>query len=158
MTQQNGVRSGTAGAAGQDSGWRRFGSPAGQTAAPGNPQGSTRTSPAAQAQRNAGPATSPQGGWQRFGSPAPGNTNSPAQRQTAPAPRQNYQSSPNAGRPQVRIAPPVVRERPSYSAPAQRSAPSYSAPRQSAPSAPRQSAPSNGGSHGNSGSSHSRSR
>ena len=187
---QNGVRGGQPAVTGQDNGWRRFGSPASQpTAAQGNQPAVTRNGFGSQAQRqSAAPQTTQpaaprndvnRGGWQRFGSPAPGNTNTPGQRQNnAPAPRQNsYQSSPYNSRPQqqqpsapaprgnqyvggganrqesLRIAPPVVRERPSYNAP-RPSAPSYSAPRQSAPSAPRQSAPSNGGSHGNSGGNH----
>ena len=191
---QNAVRGGQPTAAGQDNGWRRFGSPASQpSAAQSSQAGVTRNGFGSQAQRQpAAPQSTQQaaprndvnrGGWQRFGSPAPGSSNTPAQRQQqAPAPRQNnYQSSPYNSRPQqqsapargnqyvggasrqesLRIAPPVVRERPSYSAPRQ-SAPSYSAPRQSAPSysaprqsAPRQSAPSNGGgSHGNSGGNH----
>ena len=167
----NSIRGGQP-AGGQDSnGWRRFGTPSGQPGAQANQPGAARN--AAPAQRNDRPAASPQGsqgGWQRFGSPAPGNSNSPAQRQNAPAPRQNNDRPQQNNNPaprgnqytgganrqeSLRIAPQVVRERPSYSAPRQ-SAPSYSAPRQSAPSAPRQSAPrqsapSNGGSHGNSG-------
>jgi hypothetical protein len=177
VAQPNGIRGGQAGGAGQDSnGWRRFGSP--QSAAPQtNQPGTARNGfgTRGDVQRNDRPAASPsQGGWQRFGSPAPSNNSAPAQRQAAPAPRQDYRSSPYSARPQqqynppsanrytgpsnsrqesLRIAPPVVRERPSspgYSAPRQ-SAPSYSAPRQSAP---RQSAPSNGGSRGNSGGNH----
>jgi len=164
-------------------GWRRFGSPSGQQPAAGqgnqpavnrNGFGST-----GQAQRNDRPSASPQvnqpsaprsndsrGGWQRFGAPGGGNS-APGQGQTPSAPRQDYRSSPGNQAPRynapsggasrqesLRIAPPVVRERPSYSAPSynapRQSAPSYSAPRQSAPSysAPRQSAPaprSNGG-------------
>jgi hypothetical protein len=135
-------------------GWRRFGSPSGQSAAGQGNQ------PAAQ--RNVRPSASPQGGqpsgggWQRFGTP--GSSGAANQRQTPTAPRQDYRSgSPAAGsgrQESLRIAPPVVRQRPSYSAPGysapRQSAPSYSAPRQSAPSysAPRQSAPaarSNGG-------------
>jgi len=112
-------------------GWRRFGSPSGQPAAgQGNQPAANR----------AGSTPSSQGGWQRFGAPG-GSSSAASQRQTPVAPRQDYRSSsPAAGssRPEsLRIAPPVVRQRPSYSAP------SYSAPRQSAPSysAPRQSAP-----------------
>src|ERR1017187_10481912 len=90
---------------------------------------------------SASPSNDSRGGWQRFGTPGGGNS-APSQRQTPAAPRQDYRSStPGAGssrQESLRIAPPVVRQRPSYSAP------SYSAPRYSAPSysAPRQSAPS----------------
>ena len=165
-------------------GWRRFGSPSGQPAAgQGNQPAVNRNGfgGTGQAQRNDRPSASPQvsqpsaprgndsrGGWQRFGTPGGGNA--PDQRQSPAAPRQDYRSSPGnrparynapsggSGRQEsLRIAPPVVRERPSYSAPSynapRQSAPSYSAPRQSAPSysAPRQSAPaprSNGGGGG----------
>jgi hypothetical protein len=116
---------------------------------------------------NQAPRNDNRGGWQRFGSPG-GSNNAPPQQpqQSAPAaPRQEYRNNPRSdGNSQpynqrynqpsggysrqesLRMAPPVVRERPSapsYSAPRQ-SAPSYNAPRQSAPSynAPRQSAPS----------------
>ena len=162
-------------------GWRRFGSPSGQQAGgqgnqPGNRYGSGGT---VQAPRNDRQSASPQvsqpsaprndsrGGWQRFGSPS-GGTNAPSQRQAPAAPRQEYRANPDGqaqrfGMPgggsgrqdSLRIAPPVVRERPSNNAPRQ-SAPSYSAPqRQSAPSysAPRQSAPAprnNGGGGGGS--------
>jgi hypothetical protein len=138
--------------AGADNGWRRFGSPSGSPQA--NQPAINRSTVGAQAPRVDRAAPSSQGGWQRFGSPSPSNGNSPAQRQNTPAPRQNYPQQNNVparnqymggGNPQpLRIAPPVVRERPSYSAPQRQSSPSYSAPRQSAPSysAPRQSAPS----------------
>jgi hypothetical protein len=142
-------------------GWQRFGAPAGGNT-PSQPVNRNGSASPAQAPRNDQPSASPQGGWQRFGAPAGGNT--PSQGQSPAAPRQNFRSSPDQGQrfgapgggagrqDSLRIAPPVVRERPSYSAPRQ-SAPSYnSAPRQSAP-APR----SNGGGsepHGNSGSSH----
>ena len=154
-------------------GWRRFGSPSGQSpAGQGNQPAANRngTGATGQAQRNDRPSAGPQasrpaaspsndsrGGWQRFGTPGGGN-NAPSQRQAPTAPRQDYRSnSPSAGsgrQESLRIAPPVVRQRPSYSAPSysapRYSAPSYNAPRQSAPSysAPRQSAPaprSNGG-------------
>ena len=169
LAQPNSVR-GAQPVTGQDSGWRRFGSPSNQPASPqGNSPAAARNGfgqvqrPAAAPQQNqqAAPRNDTnRGGWQRFGSPAPGNANSPAQRQNNPAPRQNYQSSPSNNRQQpqtrgnqyssgasrqesLRITPPVVRERPSYNAPQRQNAPSYSAPRQSAPSysAPRQSAP-----------------
>ncbi len=134
-------------------GWRRFGSPSGQASGgQGNQPAVNRSSPS-QVQRNDRPSSSPQGGWQRFGAPAGGSA--PSQRQSPAAPRQNFQSSPNQGQGQrfgtpgggsrqesLRIAPPVVRERPS----------SNSAPRQSAP-AQRSSGGSS--SHGNSGSGHS---
>ena len=81
----------------------------------------------------------------------------PGQGQTPTAPRQNY-SAPaarSARQESLRIAPPVVRQRPSSSAPGysapRQSAPSYSAPRQSAP-APRSGGGGNsGGNHGNHG-------
>jgi len=184
MTQNNRGQNTPQNPQGNDAGgWRRFGSPSGQQPAAGqgnqpavnrNGFGST-----GQAQRNDRPSASPQanqpsaprsndsrGGWQRFGAPGGGNS-APGQGQTPSAPRQDYRSSPGNQAPRynapsggasrqesLRIAPPVVRERPSYSAPSynapRQSAPSYSAPRQSAPSysAPRQSAPaprSNGG-------------
>jgi hypothetical protein len=148
-------------------GWRRFGSPAVQPAGgQGNQPAVDRNGSGGtgQAQRNGRPSPSPQvsqpsaprndsrGGWQRFGAPGGGN-NAPSQGQSPAAPRQDFRSSPSpsnqaprsnapaagSGRQEaLRIAPPVVRERPSYHAPG------YSAPRQSAPSysAPRQSAPS----------------
>ena len=156
MAQNNRGQSAPQGSQGNDAGgWRRFGSPSGQPAAgQGNQPAANRgVAGTGQAQR---PSASPQsgqpgndtrGGWQRFGTPGGGNS-APAQRQAPAAPRQDYRyNSPGAGagrQESLRIAPPVVRQRPSYSAP------SYSAPRQSAPSysAPRQSAPaprSNGG-------------
>jgi hypothetical protein len=185
--QQSPIRGGQP-SAGQDNGWRRFGSPSGQPGAAPNQQPVNRGGfgqqqslrneqrPAPSPQVNQQPRQQPRndanrGGWQRFGSPAPGNGNgnAPAQRQNAPGNWQDrrpsqpqQQNTPpvrnqymgGSGRQEsLRIAPPVVRERPSNNAPQQRqSAPSYNAPRQSAPSAPRQSAPSNnGGGHGNQG-------
>ena len=164
------------------SGWRRFGSPSGQQGGgqgnqPGNRYGSgspaqtprnDRQAPAPRPQvsQPAAPRNDSRGGWQRFGSPSGGGA--PSQGQSPAVPRQEYRGNPNAGQAQrfgmpnsgsgrqdsLRIAAPVVRERPSYSAPRQ-SAPSYSAPqRQSARSysAPqRQSAPAprnNGGGGG----------
>src|ERR1017187_5687204 len=146
MTQNN--RGQSTSQSNDAAGWRRFGSPSGQPAAgqgnqpSANRTGSGGTSPAV---RNS-PSSSPQGGWQRFGAPG-GSSSAPSQGQSPAGSRQNYGSSPNnqgqrynapSGGSSLRIAPPVVRQRPSYSAP------SYSAPRQSAPSysAPRQSAPS----------------
>jgi hypothetical protein len=119
-------------------GWRRFGSPSGQTGAgQGNQAAAARSNSGVtgQAQR---PSTGSQaGGWQRFGTP--GGSGATGQRTATTAPQQGYRTnSPAVGRQEsLRIAPPLVRPRPSYSAP------SYSAPRQSAPSysAPRQSAP-----------------
>jgi hypothetical protein len=149
---------------GDAGGWRRFGSPSGQAAGQGNQPAVNRngSGSAGQQQRNGG-SPSPQvsqpsprnngGGWQRFGTPG-GGSSAPGQSQTPTAPRQNY-SAPAAGsarQESLRIAPPVVRQRPSYSAPSynapRQSAPSYSAPRQSAP-APRSSG--GGGNHGNHG-------
>ena len=125
-------------------GWQRFGSPA-------NGGGS--------APQQTAPRNSDSGG-RTFGNPR-----GQAQ-QSAPAPqRREFSSQPggysggrqfgNGGgnrQESLRVAPPVVRERPNYSQPRQ-SAPSYSAPRQSAPSysaprqqsAPARSAPSGGG-------------
>jgi hypothetical protein len=172
MAQNNRGQSSPQSAQGNDAGgWRRFGSPSGQSAAggQGNQPAANRngfgTSGQAQAGRSsASPSNDSRGGWQRFGTPGGGNS-APNQRQTPTAPRQDYRSNSPAS---LRIASPVVRQRPSYSAPSysapRYSAPSYSAPRQSAPSysAPRQSAPaprssgggsvsrgsSGGGSHG----------
>jgi FecR protein len=171
-------------------GWRRFGSPSGQPAAgQGNQPAVNRNGSGtpAQAQRNDRPSASPQagqssaprndsrdsrGGWQRFG--APGGNSAPNQGQSpAAAPRQDFRGSPGNQAPRnsapgasgrqesLRIAPQVVRERPSYSAPRQQSAPSNSAPRQQSAPAPRSngggSAP-RGNSGGSSGSHPSRSR
>jgi hypothetical protein len=141
-------------------GWRRFGSPSGQPAAGQGNAAAANRGGAAQAQQNGRTSSNSQGGWQRFGTPGGGN-GAATQRQTPTAPRQDYRSnSPAAGygrQESLRIAPPVVRQRPSYSAPGysapRQSAPSYSAPRQSAP-APRSSggsasrSSSGGGSHG----------
>jgi hypothetical protein len=158
MAQNNRGQSSPQSAQGNDAGgWRRFGSPSGQSAAggQGNQPAANRNGFGATGQSQAGrPAAAPsnesRGGWQRFGTPGGGNS-APNQRQTPSAPRQDYRSnSPAAGsgrQESLRIAPPVVRQRPNYSSPGysapRYSAPSYSAPRQSAPSysAPRQSAP-----------------
>ncbi len=178
-------------------GWRRFGSPSGQTSggqgnqpaanrngfggggqsprndrpsaspqvsgerpgssAAGQSPRNDRSSPSPQVSQPSAPRNENRGGWQRFGNPGGGN-NAPDQRQSPAAPRQDFRSSPNNDRPRysdpgagssrqeyLRIAPPVVRERPTYDAPRQQNAPSYNAPRQqNAPSynQPRQSAPS----------------
>ena len=148
-------------------GWRRFGSPSGQSAAgqgnqPSvNRNGSGGSSPAVRNDRPS--SSSQQGGWQRFGAPGSGGS-VPSQGRSpnaAPANQGQRYNAPSGGssrQESLRIAPPVVRERPSYSAP------SYSAPRQSAPSysAPRSSggggsAPhaSSGGGHSSSGGGHS---
>ena len=138
------------------SGFRRFGTPAGQGAAAqaGSPAqqqvqrngfGGNGQNPAVRSDRPSMNSPQQQGGFSRFGSP--GN-NAPQ------APRQNYQQSDrpqnngSAGRQEpLRIAPPVVRERPNspqYQGPRNQSQPQYQAPRQAAPQyqAPRQSAPS----------------
>ena len=149
-TTQNSRGQGTA-QSNDAAGWRRFGSPSGQGAAgQGNQPSVNRngSGTSGTAVRNSPSSASPQGGWQRFGAPG-GSGSAPSQGQSPAGSRQNYGSSPNSpgqrynapggGSGQsLRIAPNVVRQRPSYSAP------SYSAPRQSAPSysAPRQSAPS----------------
>jgi hypothetical protein len=165
-----------AGARGNDAGagFRRFGSPAGPSAAPqSNAQpmqqrvernGFGRTGENL-TPRNDRPQGAPQGGWNRFGSPGNGAPQAPRQDsrqnfQQNNRPQVNAPSAPNgpSGRQEpLRVAPPVVRERPSapqYQAPRQ-SAPSYSPPpRQSAPSyspPPRQSAPSFSAPRGNSG-------
>jgi hypothetical protein len=127
------------------SSWRRFGSPAGQSgspqsAAPGNqnraPMNQTmRNDRPAQGQpgNSVAPRSNPaprstggnNGGWQRFG--APGDNQSPGPRGSG-----MHYNAPSGSGQNIRISPPVVRER-SYSAPAQsaprQSAPSYSAPR-----------------------------
>src|ERR1035441_8394422 len=140
VAQNNRGQRAPQGTQGNDAGgWRRFGSPSGQSAAgQGNQPAANRNGLGATGQAQAGrPSASPsngsRGGWERFGTPGGGNS-PPSQRQTQTAPRQDYRSASPAS---LRIAPPVIRQRPSYSAPG------YSAPRQSAPSysAPRQSAP-----------------
>ena len=163
---QSGQPNRVAQSGGEAGGWRRFGSPSNQPSAgrgiqpqmdrgnAGGQRGADRPSSSPQASQPGASRNEDRGGWQRFGSPSGRGATSPAPRQTPSTPRQEYRASPNNDRPSyggggssrqesLRIAPPVVRERPSYSAPRQ-SAPSYSAPRQSAPSysAPRQSAPS----------------
>ncbi|HMC59796.1 MAG TPA: DUF6600 domain-containing protein, partial [Candidatus Solibacter sp.] len=136
--------------------WRRFGSPAGQSgspqsAAPGNQSRAPMNQSGAavnQTMRNDRPAqgqpgnsSAPRstgggnnGGWQRFG--APGDTQS-----SGPRGGGMHYNAPSGNGQNIRISPPVVRER-SYSAPAQ------SAPRQSAPSssAPRGNSGGGGGS------------
>ncbi len=130
------------------SSWRRFGSPSGQS---GSPQSSQQSSgfrgsgqagaPANQMLRNdrpaqgqpgntAAPRSTPSprsnGGWQRFGAPGGDSQGS--------GPRGNgmHYNAPGGSGQNIRISPPVVRERsnsaPAASAPRQ-SAPSYSAPR-----------------------------
>jgi len=133
--------------------WRRFGSPAGQTgnpqsAAPGNQNRAPVNqsgAPMNQTMRNDRPAqgqpgnsSAPRstgagnsGGWQRFG--APGDTQS-----SGPRGGGMHYNAPSGNGQNIRISPPVVRER-SYSAPAQ------SAPRQSAPSSSAPRGNSNGG-------------
>ena len=133
--------------------WRRFGSPAGQSgsqqgAAPGNQSRAPMNQSGAavnQTMRNDRPAqgqpgnsSAPRstgagnsGGWQRFG--APGDTQS-----SGPRGGGMHYNAPSGNGQNIRISPPVVRER-SYSAPAQ------SAPRQSAPSSSAPRGNSNGG-------------
>jgi hypothetical protein len=176
MPSQNGNRGmqGTPQNEGSSS-WRRFGSPAGQSGSPQSPaqaqqnggfRSSQSVAPRDQMMRNDrpsqgqsgnsapaprnSPSPSGNGGWQRFG--APGENQSSGPRGSG-----MHYNAPSGNGQNIRISPPVVRERsdsqPSYSAPRQ-SAPSYSAPRQSAPSysAPRQqSAPSYSAPRGNSG-------
>ncbi len=171
MTQNNRGQSAPQGPQSNDAGgWRRFGSPSGQPAAgQGNQPAANRGGfggtgqvqqrndrPSARPQAGqpaASPGNDSRGGWQRFGTPGGGN-NDPNQRQTPTAPRQDYRSnSPASGsgrQEPLRIAPPVVRQRPSYNEPSynapRQSEPSYGSPRQSSPSqsAPRQSEPSYG--------------
>jgi FecR protein len=153
-------------------GWRRFGSPSGQPAGQGNQPAANRNgsvgtgqaqrpSATPQSSQPSAPRNDSRGGWQRFGTPAGGNS-APNQGQGAAPRQQDFRSSPGGQSPSLRIAPPVVRERPSYNAPRQQSAPSYSAPRQQSAPAPRSngggSAPrgssggnSGGGSHNNHG-------
>jgi hypothetical protein len=148
------------------SGWRRFGSPSGQAAGQGSQSGATRngTTGTAQAQRNDRPSGNQPsasrsndnaGGWQRFGTAAPRQNNGSSSGGASQGQRYNEPSGSSGRQQSLRMAPPVVSQRPSYSAPRQ-SAPSYSAPRQSAPSysAPRQSAPAPRSSGGGGGSSH----
>ena len=143
-------RGGTVGQS-NDAGWRRFGSPSGQSSGAQANQPAVNRNGAAgmgQAQRSDRQPSTQQGGWQRFGNPA--GRGAAGQAPPSAAPRQDSRSgqsnqvqrfaSPSGGRQEsLRIAPPVVRERPSYNAP-RPSAPGYSGPRQSAPSysAPRQ--------------------
>jgi hypothetical protein len=136
---------------GNSGGWRRFGEPGGQSGAPANQGGGFRGGASSPALQNTRPpnasAPASRGGWSRFGAPG-GASPAPAQ------PRSNFQggsnfggsrySTPGGGQGSIRVAPPVVRERPSmpsYNAP-RPSAPSYSGPRGGGFSAPRQSAPS----------------
>ena len=142
-------------------GWRRFGSPSGQPAGgQGNQPAESHTAPAArrQAQRNdrpvaqsagqpAGRAAQRQPWWmaalrqplaaatarrpEARRPPPRGRSSGPVRRWPVPA----LYGMPGGGsgrQESLRIAPPVVRERPSYNAPRQ-SAPSYSAPRGRAP-------------------------
>ncbi|HXA49989.1 MAG TPA: DUF6600 domain-containing protein [Candidatus Acidoferrum sp.] len=140
-------------------GWQRFGSPGKGGSAPQQQQ--QQAAPRQQYQPSpSAPRT--------FGNPRGGGQSQPQQQQQQkPQARQEYNGPSrgyNGGGQSLRVAPPVVRDRPSYSAPRQ-SAPSYSAPRQSAPSysaprqqsAPQRSAPSGGGGsapRGNSGGGH----
>jgi hypothetical protein len=133
-------------------GWQRFGSPSTGGGSPRQDQG-------APGRDNRGQR--PEGGN--------GRQYQPSQPQAQPQmPRQDFQNSPrndNSGRQSggrqfgggsnrpenLRIAPPVVRERPSYNVP-RPSAPSYSAPRQSAPrSEPRSNGGGGGSQRGNGG-------
>jgi hypothetical protein len=163
------------------SGFRRFGSPAGQNAMPqSNPQAAQqrveRNGFGATGQsvtpRNDRPQNAPQGGFSRFGST--GNAAPQAPRQEY---RQNYQqnnrpqnnapSAPSTRQEPLRIAPPVVRERntpqyqaprpsaPSYNPPPRQSAPSYSAPRNNGGGGGGGSRPSGGGGSGHSSGGHS---
>jgi len=166
--QNNTIRGNDAGG-----GFRRFGAPAGQNnVAPQQnqtqPQRMQRQSPvnpgqSAPAVRNDRPMNQQQGGWNRFGTP--GNNAPQAPRQESrpqqqfnqrpnDRPQQNFNPAPQQRQEPVRVAPPVVRERPAqqqyqrYEPPRQSApqyqAPRYEQPRQSAPQyqAPRQSAPS----------------
>ncbi|MBS1856207.1 MAG: FecR domain-containing protein [Acidobacteria bacterium] len=158
-------------AGGNSGGWRRFGQPVSPNAGGGADPAFRQQSAAPRSQQVA-PRQQDRGGWQRFGSPGGASQAAPRGEQQAaprqqnrggfgqPQPRQEFMnqpggnnySAPNSGpsrQESLRVAPPVVRERPSYSAPRysapsapRYSAPSYSAPRYSAPSAPRYSAPS----------------
>ncbi len=144
-------------------GWRNYGDAAGrsvapQTVAPRNEAGNGWRLAQPPAAQNTRPQASPggtsgnRGGWQRFGDPAGGPRGSGA-------PRENFESGgfggyqaprnavPNQTQQPLRIAPPVVRERPST--------PSYRAPGNSAPRS--YSAPRGGGGGRSSGSSNGRS-
>jgi hypothetical protein len=142
----------------QDSraGWQRFGST-------GSEQ--RQQSPSQQAAPRQSSPQENRGGGQRFGGAGNRGDQPQPQREAQPQAQpqqrpQEYRNQPrgyngygggNNRQESIRVAPPVVRERPSYSAPRynRQSSPSYSSPRQSAPSrpspsysAPRQSAPS----------------
>jgi hypothetical protein len=179
MPSQNGNRGMQNDASGS---WRRFGSPSGQSGSPQSPaqaqqssgfrgssqSGAPGNQPGNQMMRNDRPAqsqpgnsapaprdtSSPRnnGGWQRFG--APGDNQSSGPRGSG-----MHYNAPSGGSGQnLRISPPVVRERsssaPSYSAPRQ-SAPSYSAPRSNSGGGggSRPSGSNGGGNHGGGGSS-----
>ncbi len=155
--QGAGQGSGRVDSGGNPGGWRRFGQPAAANSGPAaNP--SFRSQVPAPRTEQVAPRQDNRAGWDRFGSPG-GASQAATPRSEAPAaprdayrggfgqtqprqdfasqPRNNY-ASPNYGgnsQESLRVAPPVVRQRPSNSAP------SYSAPRYSAPSAPRYSAP-----------------
>ena len=135
------------------SGFRRFGAPAGQNPAamnPARPSGNVQ----GQAMRNDRPAQSPQssGGFSRFGSPGNSGNQPQGPRPQTQQPNAQHFNGPSGGsngQAPLRMAPQVVRERPSQSAPSysppRQSAPSYSAPRQGAPSAPRGNSGGGGG-------------
>ena len=115
---------------GGNTGWRRFGEPAGQNSAPQaarNESNAVRSNPGASTEN-----TRPNGGntgWNRFGSPgsaAPnrssqGYSGQSAPRYNAPSSQPRYNAPSNSA---PRSAP-----APSYSAPRSNPAPSYSAPR-----------------------------
>ena len=114
--------------------WRRFGGTA--TSPADNSGGPARTSP------NAAPSNQANG-WRRFegtnGAPAgqPGSVRD-TPRYSAPPTQPSPSVDRNSGGGQIRISPPIVRERASAPPPP---SPRYSAPPQQAPSSPRYSAP-----------------
>jgi hypothetical protein len=144
------------------SGFRRFGEPAGTAA--------TQNSRPPQASGNSTAAAPRQGGFQRFGEPgstqsAPRNDRPPAAQggtgnwrsfgtpgSSSPAPRQPYSPPQNRQNPANSGQSRPSGQSPSYSAP--RQTPSYSAPARSAPSysAPRSAPSSGGGGHSSGGS------
>jgi hypothetical protein len=111
--------------AGAVSGWRRFGEPNRQTAAPqsSSPRNEVNGYRGSSNLENTRPQSQgSSNGWQRFGSPGSGSQNS-APRYNAPSSSTPRYSSPS----QPRYSSPS----PSYSAPRSAPAPSYSAPRSS---------------------------
>jgi len=138
--------------------WRRFGGPAPadnsggpvrtneRTGTSPNADPSTRTAPAQGAAPN-----SQTNGWRRFEGPSGGSppqqgsvrdTPRPSARPNQPSP-QTPQAERSSGGGQIRISPPIVRQREAAPPPpaSRASEPTYSAPAREAPSSPRTSEP-----------------